>query len=299
LVSAEHGGGIIDLVEVIAERLPDVAAVPKPDAPAVAIVGRPNVGKSSLLNRIAGEERALVSPIAGTTRDPLDTLVEHEGQSWLLVDTAGIRRRAKVTGDPEAIAVMLARRQIERAEVVILVIDASAGVTSGDLTIAGVIWELGRSAVVAINKWDLLDDEKREELEDSMERLDQLLANPPRVNLSALTGRGVGKLFAAVAKGLEGARWRISTGELNRVLEAATKAHHAPSLAGRPWKFFYATQVGAGPPTFMLFSNRLLSRNDAYRRYLENRLREAFELPGTPIRLVVRRRGSTMAPAST
>lgn len=299
LVSAEHGGGIIDLVETITERLTDVAAVPKPDAPAVAIVGRPNVGKSSLLNRIAGEERALVSPIAGTTRDPLDTLVEHEGQSWLLVDTAGIRRRAKVTGDPEAIAVMLARRQIERAEVVILVIDASAGVTSGDLTIAGVIWELGRSAVVAINKWDLLDDEKREELEDSMERLDQLLANPPRVNLSALTGRGVGKLFAAVAKGLEGARWRISTGELNRVLEAATKAHHAPSLAGRPWKFFYATQVGAGPPTFMLFSNRLLSRNDAYRRYLENRLREAFELPGTPIRLVVRRRGSTMAPAST
>lgn len=293
LVSAEHGGGIADLVDEIAARLPSAEAVTRPAAPAVAIVGRPNVGKSSLLNRILGEERALVSPIPGTTRDPLDTLVEVEGKPWLLVDTAGIRRRAKVSGDPEAIAVMLARRQIERAEVALLVIDASAGVTSGDLAIAGVIWELGRSAVVVVNKWDLLDEERREELELSMARLDELLSNPPRVNVSALTGRGVGKLFGAVEQGLAGARFRVGTGELNRVLEAATRAHHAPHLAGRPWKFFYATQVGAGPPTFMVFANRLLNRQDNYRRYLENRLREAFVLPGTPIRLVVRRRGGS------
>lgn len=291
LVSAEHGGGMAELIEEICLRLPDSDAVARPSAPALAIVGRPNVGKSSLLNRIVGEERALVSPIPGTTRDPLDTLVEIDGQQWLLVDTAGIRRRAKVSGDPEAIAVMLARRQIERAEVALLVIDASIGVTSGDLGIAGVIWELGRSAVVVINKWDLLDDEAREELELSMGRLDELLGNPPRVNVSALTGRGLNKLFAGVAEGLAGARFKVGTGELNRVLEAATKAHHAPSIGGRPWKFFYATQVGSGPPTFMLFANRLLQRQDNYRRYLENRLREAFQLPGTPIRLVVRRRG--------
>ena len=160
LISAEHGAGIGDLREALALALPEIPDIPvPPDAPAIAIVGRPNVGKSSLLNKISGLNRALVSPVAGTTRDPVDTLITRGDKSYLLIDTAGIRRRSQVSGAPEELAVMMARRQIERSQVAVLVIDAAAGVTSSDLAIAGSIWELGRAAVVAINKWDLLDEE--------------------------------------------------------------------------------------------------------------------------------------------
>jgi GTP-binding protein len=157
LVSAEHGQGIEELREALALALPEAPPEVRPDSPAIAIVGRPNVGKSSLLNRIAGQPRALVSPVAGTTRDPIDTPIERGGRSYLLIDTAGIRRRSQTAGAPEELAVMMARRQIERAQLAVLVIDAAQGATSGDLAIAGTIWELGRAAVVAINKWDLLD----------------------------------------------------------------------------------------------------------------------------------------------
>ena len=291
LISAEHGLGIEDLRETLARELPAAAAEPRPEAPPVAIVGRPNVGKSSLLNRIAGENRALVSPQAGTTRDPVDTLITRGDRSYLLIDTAGIRRRSQVSGAPEELAVMMARRQIERAQVAILVIDAAQGVTGGDLTIAGTIWELGRAAVIAINKWDLLDEESRKRLELSWERLDQLLAGPARVNVSALSGRAVDKLFPALDRALDAYHLRLGTGEVNRLFEAAIRLVAPPSHKGRPWKVYYATQVSTAPPTFMLFANRPLSRNDHYRRYLENRLREELNLPGVPIRLVIRKRG--------
>jgi GTP-binding protein len=290
LVSAEHGQGIEDLRQAIAAVLPVLAAAPRPEAPAVAIVGRPNVGKSSLLNRVVGEERALVSPQAGTTRDPVDTLLTRHGRSYLLVDTAGIRRRSQTSGAPEELAVMMARRQIERSEVAILVIDAAQGVTSGDLAIAGSIWELGRAAIVAINKWDLLDAELRQDLERSWERLDQLLAGPARVNLSALSGRGVEKLFPALDRALAAYTTRLPTGEVNRLFEAAVQRVQPPAEGGRPWKLYYATQVATAPPTFMLFANRALSRNAHYRRYLENRLRQELDLAGVPVRLVIRRR---------
>jgi len=290
LVSAEHGQGIEDLRLAIAAAIPELPAVPAPDAPAVAIVGRPNVGKSSLLNRVVGEERALVSPQAGTTRDPVDTVLTRNGRSYLLIDTAGIRRRSQTSGAPEELAVMMARRQIERAQVAVLVIDAAQGVTSGDLAIAGSIWELGRSAVVAINKWDLLDEESRAALERSWERLDELLAGPARVNVSALSGRGVEKLFPALDRALEAYNTRLTTGEVNRFFEAAVQRVQPPAEAGRPWKLYYATQVSTAPPTFMVFANRALPRNANYRRYLENRLREELALPGVPVRLVIRRR---------
>jgi GTP-binding protein len=300
LVSAEHGGGVHDLWEAMAAALPPVPAEPRPEAPAIAIVGRPNVGKSSLLNRIVGQPRSLVSPQAGTTRDPVDTLItrgdssdsgERVERSYLLIDTAGIRRRSQVSGAPEELAVMMARRQIERAQLAVLVVDAAAGVTSGDLAIAGTIWELGRAAVVAINKWDLLDEEKREALELSWERLDQLLASPLRVNLSALSGRGIEKLFPLLDKVLAAYQTRLGTGEINRLFEAATTRVHPPAEQGRPWKMYYATQVSTAPPTFMLFANRTLPKNSHYRRYLENRLREELDLPGVPVRLVIRKRG--------
>jgi GTP-binding protein len=293
-VSAEHGGGVAELRDRIAACLPalESPASPAPDAVPVAIVGRPNVGKSSLVNRLLGEARTLVSPVAGTTRDPVDTLLERDGRRYLLIDTAGIRRRSKAADAPEELAVLLARRQIERAEVVVLVIDAPAGITSGDLAVAGAIWEAGRAVVVAVNKWDLLDDEQRERLEIDWPRLAGLLGEPPRVNLSALTGRNVERIFERLETARRAFRLEVATGELNRLLEGWVRQHQAPRLDHRPWKLFYATQVASGPPTFMLFANRSLPLAHTYRRYLENRMRETFDLGGVPVRLVVRRRST-------
>jgi GTP-binding protein len=290
LISAEHGGGIEELRDALSLALPEIPDVQVSDAPPIAIVGRPNVGKSSLLNKISGLNRSLVSPMAGTTRDPVDTLIQRGDKSYLLIDTAGIRRRSQVSGAPEELAVMMARRQIERSQVAVLVIDAMAGVTSSDLAIAGSIWELGRAAVVAINKWDLLDEEAREKLELSFERLDELLANPGRVNLSALTGRGIEKLWGPIEKTLAAYHLKLSTGQLNRLFEGFIRKVSPPAIGGAPWKLYYVTQVSSAPPTFMLFANRALPRNSHYRRYLENRLREALDLAGVPVRLVVRRR---------
>ena len=300
LLSAEHGSGFDSLHEEIAERLPGAPAEPPPEAPAVAVVGRPNVGKSSLVNRLLGRERTLVSPAAGTTRDPIDSLLEREdGPDYLLVDTAGIRRRSQVQDAPEELAVMLARRQIERAELVVLVVDASQGVASGDLAIADAAWQAGRSAVVVCNKWDLLDGEKRERLESGWERVAELFAKPARVNVSALTGRGVGNVLPALDRIGERHRLRVPTSELNRQVRRIVGRHQPPAERGRPWRFFYATQVAGTPPTFLLFANRRLKRGHTYRRYLENNLRRTFGLAGVPLRLVVReRRGDAPPPAS-
>lgn len=292
LLSAEHGRGIEELRLALSTALPppEFANAELSDVPPVAIVGRPNVGKSSLLNRLVGTNRVLVSPIAGTTRDPIDTLLTIGEEQILLIDTAGIRRRSRMADAPEEVAVMMARRQIERAKVAVLVVDASDGVTSGDLTIAGSIWELGRAAVVAINKWDLLDADQRVTLERTYERLDQLLARPQRVNISALSGRGVEKLFPAVKKTLAAFEHRLSTAEVNRLFESAVTRHRPAAKDGHPWKLYYATQVSTAPPTFMLFANRTLPLKDPYRRYLENKVRESLELSGVPVRLVIRRR---------
>ncbi len=291
LVSAEHGRGIEALRERIAELVPRAAAAPSDASiPSLAIVGRPNVGKSSLLNRLLGETRALVSAEAGTTRDPVDTLFEWRGSRYRVIDTAGIRRRSQVSGVAEQVAVMFARRQMERADVVVLVVDAAAGVTTGDLAVAGVAWELGRAVAVALNKWDLLDAESRERLEEGWPRLDELLAQPPRVNVSALTGRRVDRLLPAVETLLGRLRLKLTTSEVNRLFERAVAAHQPPQRKGRPWKLFYATQVASAPPTFMLFANRTLERSDTYRRYLENSLRRELDLDGVPVRLVIRKR---------
>ncbi|MEO8276948.1 MAG: ribosome biogenesis GTPase Der [Thermoanaerobaculia bacterium] len=291
LISAEHGQGFDELRTRIRAVLPKRIAEPlDTEAPPVAIVGRPNVGKSSLLNRILGENRVLVSPVAGTTRDPIDTLVERDGKRFLFIDTAGIRRRAKVSGTPEDLAVMFAKRQVERAEVALLVVEAPLGITSSDLAIAGAIWEAGRAAVVVVNKWDLLDDISRERLDASWLRLVEILADPPRINLSALNGRGVEKIFPAVEMARARFRAQMTTGELNRLLEDAVAAHSTPTVNHRPWKIFYSAQVTSGPPTFMVFANRTLPHSHPYRRYLENRLREKLDLAGIPVRLVIRAR---------
>lgn len=303
LVSAEHALGIDELLETLVSLLPrPPASVPR-DLPALAIVGRPNVGKSSLVNRLLGMERSLVSPVPGTTRDPLDTpLLREGGRSLLLIDTAGIRRRSQVSEAAEELAVMMAKRQIARADVAALVIDAEQGITSGDLAIAGAIWDQGRAALVVVNKWDLLAEpeegetakevaaDRRFRLENDWPRLAELLRNPPRVNVSALSGRSLAKILPAFDGALERYRLEVPTGELNRLFEGITARHHAPVDRGREWKLRYATQVSTAPPTFMLFASRGLPRQHAYRRYLENSLREHFDLAGVPIRLVIRER---------
>jgi GTP-binding protein len=217
-------------------------------------------------------------------------VVERGGRQYLFVDTAGIRRRARTTGAAEELAVLFARRQIERSQVALLLVDAAAGVTSGDLAIAGAIWELGRAAVVGLNKWDLLEPATREGLERSWPRLDELLGGPPRVNLSATGGRGVEKLFPAIDRACAALGQVIPTAELNRVLQELILQHRPPLRGGKPWKLLYATQVAGIPPTFLLFANRTLPVGDGYRRYLENRMREAFGFAGVPLRMVIRHR---------
>ncbi len=293
LLSAEHGRGFSELHEILVELIPVVEVENDlvGDCDAIAIVGRPNVGKSSLLNRLVGDDRSLVSPVAGTTRDPVDTRVRWNDRDLVLVDTAGIRRRSQVTGQAEGLAVMMARRQIERADLAILVVDAAAGITSGDLAIAGTIWELGRCCVVVCNKWDLLEgEEARENLEKGWERLEEILAKPARINTSAVTARGLEKIYDPLIETLDHFRLEIGTSKLNEILHAAVERHHVPTKGGKAWKIYYASQVGTGPPTFMLFANRVLPRSSSLRRYLENTLRRELDLPGVPIRLVIRKR---------
>jgi GTP-binding protein len=290
LLSAEHNVGVGELRERIVELLPAPRETTAPVGPQLAIVGRPNVGKSSILNRLLGQERALVSEVPGTTRDPIDTVVTWEGESFVLVDTAGIRRRSQTSDAPEEIAIMMARRQLEQADLALVVVDASQGVTSGDLAIAGTAWELGRSCLILANKWDLVDEERREALEESWGRLEETASEPIRVNISALTGRGIQKVFPAVRDLLERSRVQLGTSEVNRLFETILHRHRPPSIEGREWKILYATQVKTAPPTFMIFANRKLSRQSDYRRYLENSLQRELGLRGVPVRLVVRQR---------
>ena len=290
LLSAEHNQGIGDLREKIGELLPIPEPTDQDFGPRLAIVGRPNVGKSSLLNRMLGQDRALVSDIPGTTRDPIDTVMQWEGNPYVLVDTAGIRRRGRTADAPEEVAIMMARRQLEQADLALLVVDASQGVTSGDLAIAGTAWELGRACVVLANKWDLLDEARREELEETWERLDEVLSVPRRVNLSALSGRGVQKIFPAVEETLRAFNAQLGTADLNGLISELAHRHQPPVVKGKDWRVLYATQVKTGPPTFMLFANRTLPRRSSYRRYLENGIRRELGLEGIPLRLVIRQR---------
>ena len=297
LLSAEHGLGMGDLHEAAAELLPEaIEEDDDPEIPSIAIVGRPNVGKSSLLNRFVGAERALVSPVAGTTRDPVDSLLTVGEVTYRLVDTAGIRRRSQVSGDAEALAVMMARRQLERAELALLVVDASAGITTGDIAIAGAAWDMGRAMVVLVNKWDLIDEEGHRRFEESWPRMEELACGPERVNVSAETRRSVDKVFPTVARALKAYRTELSTSEVNEIFHRAVARHHAPAERGKPWNLLYATQVKKGPPTFIVFANRRLPRTSAYRRYLENFLRREVGLDGVPIHLKVKTRSSGRKP---
>jgi len=295
-VSAEHGTAIDELVDRIEAVVPpEVSGEDDEEEQGpirIAIIGRPNVGKSSLVNRITREERSIVSEISGTTRDSIDTMIEREGKPYLIVDTAGIRRKAKTTDDAEKLAVISARHAIERCEVALVVIDGLEGVTAQDATVAGYTEEAGRAAMILVNKWDAVErtETLTREVTDAIRHRMKFLRYAPIEFISAKQGRRVEKLFPTIDRVAECFRTKIRTSELNRILEAAVRGHSPPSLRGRPRRFYYATQLRSGPPTIALFSNSAEPIHFSYRRYLENRFREELGLIGTPIHLVVRSR---------
>ncbi|GAC1436900.1 MAG: ribosome biogenesis GTPase Der [Thermoanaerobaculia bacterium] len=295
-ISAEHSSGIDELIEMISDVVPaDSVAAEESDENApirVAIIGRPNVGKSSLLNRLTNEERAVVSPISGTTRDAIDMEIEREGRRYLIIDTAGIRRKGKTTDEAEKLAVISARKAIERCEIALVMIDAVDGVTAQDAHVAGYAEEEGRAAMVLVNKWDAAehaqDDSKQ--FEDMIRFKLKFLSYAPVEFISAKSGRRVEKIFPRIDEIVAGYRKRFRTSELNEILEAALKAHQPPSVRGKPRRFYYATQLKTQPTTIALFSNVDEPLHFSYRRYLENQFREALALVGCPIHFVLRAR---------
>ncbi len=300
-VSAEHGRGAWDLLEELVAELPvpDKEEPPPADDEAirVAIVGRPNVGKSSLLNRLAGSERMVVSPEPGTTRDAVDLRLEHAEGAFVLVDTAGLRRPGRRDRLGERASALVALRAVERAEVALVVADASEGFTDQDARIAGLARERGCAAAVLLNKWDLVaarGDETGPRIREEAGRRLRFMPDAPLLTVSARTGARMDRILPAVRQLAQAARRRIPTAELNRWLRDAVDAHE-PAMAQRgarrrPLKFLYATQTGSRPPTFVLFCTDPQAVMESYRRYLENRLRERFHLAGTPVRLVLRGR---------
>jgi GTPase len=295
-VSAEHGTGLDDVIDAISEIVP-AESIPAEEedehAPVrVAIIGRPNVGKSSLLNKLTQEERAVVSPISGTTRDAIDSELVRNGRRYLIIDTAGIRRKGKTTDEAEKLAVISARKAIERAEIALVMIDATEGVTGQDATVAGYAEEAGNAAMILVNKWDVgehaQDDAKK--FEEKVRYEMKFLSYAPLEFISAKSGRRVEKVFPRIDKIIEGYRRRFRTSELNAVLERAVTAHHPPTVRGKQRRFYYVTQLKAAPPTFALFSNVDEPLHFSYKRYLENQFREAFDLVGCPVHFVIRAR---------
>ena len=290
-VSALHGRGSGDLLDVVLNALPAAPAEPD-EAEAgprrIALVGRPNVGKSSLLNKLAGTERVLVDAVAGTTRDPVDEVVELGGKTWRFVDTAGIRRRAHQTQGADYFAALRTERALERAEVAVVIVDASEPLAEQDLRIFSMVIEAGRALVIAYNKWDLVDEYRRESLDREIDRQLYNVRWAPRVNISAKTGWHVDRLVPALELALHNWETRIPTGRLNSWLTALVAATPPPVRGGRQPKIMFATQAGARPPHFVLFTSGFLQAG--YRRFIERKLREEFGFAGTPVHISMRLR---------
>lgn len=288
-ISALHGRGIGDLLDAVVERLPPIIEEPPPEEPeerifSIVIVGRPNVGKSTLFNRLIGQERSIVHDLSGTTRDTVDTIVDLPSGKVRFLDTAGMRRRSRIDENTEYYSVMRALKSVDTADIALLVIDATEGVTHQDQRVAERVDAAGCPIVLVLNKWDLVDTEQRLDLATQIERRLGFLPDVPLHRTTATTGKGVEQLLPSMLGAIESYQLRIPTKKVNDVLRAAQQAHPAPGGA----KVLYATQGATDPPTFTLFTNRTL--HDSYVRYLERALREAFDLAGTPIKMRVRRR---------
>jgi len=288
-VSAVHGRGVADLLDKVLTVLPEVSAVAKEEVGGprrVAIIGRPNVGKSSLLNKTAGEERVVVNDLAGTTRDPVDEQVEIAGKFWRFVDTAGIRRRVHLAQGADFYATLRTSAALEKAEVAVVVIDVSEPISVQDLKIVDLVLESGRALVLAFNKWDILDDERRELLEREIEQDLSHVAWAPRVNISAKTGRHMEKLVPALETALASWDTRIQTGKFNALLAELTAEHPHPVRGGKQPRILFGTQAASRPPTFVLFTTGFL--DPQYRRFITRRLREIFGFEGSPINVNMR-----------
>ncbi|OBG84667.1 ribosome biogenesis GTPase Der [Mycobacterium sp. NS-7484] len=296
-ISAMHGRGVADLLDVVMEKLPEVSEVAGSGGGGprrVALVGKPNVGKSSLLNRLAGDERSVVHDVAGTTVDPVDSLIELGGKTWRFVDTAGLRRKVGQASGHEFYASIRTHGAIDAAEVAIMLIDASQPLTEQDLRVLSMVIEAGRALVIAFNKWDLVDEDRRYLLDKEIDRELVQVQWAPRVNISAMTGRAVQKLVPALETSLASWDKRISTGQLNTFLKEVVAATPPPVRGGKQPKILFATQAATRPPTFVLFTSGFLEAG--YRRFLERRLRETFGFEGSPVRINVRVREKRGAP---
>ena len=292
-ISAAHGYGITDLLDDLVKTLPQAEPEPASDMIKIAVVGRPNVGKSSLINRILGEERMLVSDIPGTTRDAIDTVCTVKGKSYLLIDTAGIRRKGRVSERIEKFSIIKALKGLDRCDVAIMVIDASEGVTDQDISVAGYAYNRGCGCIFLLNKSDMIEKEGKkaekrlhEQLRDSA----KFLNFAPSLIVSALTGFKIPKIFPMIDEVYGQYSTRIGTGPLNRILRAAIEKNEPPLHKGKRLKFYYATQISEKPPTFVLFVNYPEAVHFSYQRYLSNNIREGIGLDKTPLRLIFRLR---------
>ena len=295
-ISALHGSGTGDLLDACFEHFPPESEDEEEDGDEgirVAVIGKPNAGKSSLINRITGEERVIVSNIPGTTRDSIDSRVEREGQLYTFIDTAGIRKKSKVEYGVEHFSVLRAQMAVERSDVCILMIDAEDGVTEQDTKIAGYAHECGRAVIIAVNKWDLIEKETGTQSEYEKKVRAQLtyMDYAPVMFISAKTGLRVENIFALVREVYASSTLRITTGVLNGILADATVRVQPPTDRGRRLKIYYMTQTGVQPPTFVCFCNDAKLFHFSYLRYLENKIREAYGLKGTPVKMIVRQRG--------
>lgn len=294
-MSAEHGRGLNELVDAVIERLPEKAPAPEPAdgrRTSIAILGRPNAGKSSLLNRLIGRERSIVSDVAGTTRDVVDTPVTIDGRDYLFVDTAGIRKKSRISLQVEAYSVMEAIRTIDRCDAAVLVIDGVEGLSVQDEKIASLIEDRKKCCVIAVNKWDLVDKDTRttESITGVIRDRMPFISYAPVVFISALTGQRATRVLEAVDRVVEMSGSRVKTSELNRFVEEITYRHKPAMFRGRTVKFYYATQSGVSPPTFVIFTNFPEGVDVSYRRYVTNRLREVTGIDEVPMKVFFRKR---------
>ena len=293
-VSSVHGHGTGDLLDAVFEHLPEEAEEEEGlENIRVAVIGKPNAGKSSLINQIAGEDRCIVSDIAGTTRDAIDTQIENDYGRFTLIDTAGIRRKSRVDDEIEKYSVIRAQMAIDRSDVCVIMIDATEGFTEQDSKVAGLAHEAGKGCVIAVNKWDAVEKDGRtmQEYRKKLEVDFSFMAYAPMVFISAKTGQRLDQLFELIQRVANFNAMRITTGMLNDVLAQATARVQPPTDKGKRLKIYYMTQASTKPPTFVCFVNRAELFHFSYQRYLENRIRETFGMEGTPIRFLIRERG--------
>jgi GTP-binding protein len=293
-ISAYHGRGIADLLDKIVTLLPPAPSTgTKEEAIKVAIVGRPNVGKSMLLNALTGKNRAIVDETPGTTRDAVDTRFDFQGQSVLLIDTAGMRRRGRIKGGVERYSVMRTHRAIDRADIVLLVLDATEVVTAQDTHIGGYIQQAAKGIIIVVNKWDLIKEKNTREWDKYIKNQFKFASYAPVLYTSAKSGQGVTKIMPEVSHVYRERLKRPATATVNNVIQQAVVSHTRPRIRGQQLKIFYATQAGVNPPTFVLFTNNAKLIHFSYQRYLENKLRQAFGFIGTPLRFIFKTRGES------